>query len=83
MTTLAALNSQQAMQSRLAEGRIPALRPHAMLVARPAFILLAARAYLSAVPAAGCPERCSGHPQLVAGRGRLYVDVTAQDWYSG
>ena len=41
MTTLAALNSQQAMQSRLAEGRIPRFGPMLMLVARPAFILLA------------------------------------------
>ena len=36
MTTLAALNSQQAMQSP-AEGRIPRFGPMLMLVARPAF----------------------------------------------
>ena len=41
MTTLAALNSQQSMQTRLAEGRIPRFGPILMLVARPAFILLA------------------------------------------
>ena len=41
MTTLATVNSQRAMQSRLAEGRIPRFGPPLLLIARPAFILLA------------------------------------------
>lgn len=41
MTTLVSINSPQAMQTRLAEGRIPRFGPMLMLVARSAFILLA------------------------------------------
>ena len=54
------------MQSRLAEGRIPRFGPMLMLVARPAFILLAqGLTYLLFLLLD--VERCSGHPQLVAG----------------
>lgn len=41
MTTLASTNTPQAMQARLAEGRIPRFGPILMLFARPALILIA------------------------------------------
>jgi hypothetical protein len=41
MTTIASINSPEAIQSRLAEGRIPRYGPALMLLARSAFILLA------------------------------------------
>ena len=41
MTTLVATNSPQAMQTRLAEGRIPRYGPLLMLLARPGLILVA------------------------------------------
>lgn len=43
MTALTAINSPEAIQSRLQEGRVPPFGPWLMLVARPAFALLTYR----------------------------------------
>ena len=60
-----------------------ALRPMLMLVARPAFILLAQGLTYLLFLLLDVPERCSGHPQL-GGRSTAHSSTSAAwDCYSG
>ena len=66
MTALASRNFPGAIQSRLAEGRIPRFGPILMLFARSAFILIAQGITFLLLLQLKSPKCRRRHPQLVA-----------------